>query len=296
MSYAMRNTLLLLSVLLVTSAVGGYLVFYELRNEVRDLKITSENKRHELAQLRSENLLFDELEKQLIDIKKVWKKVPRRIYSQENSAISFAYFNRLSGGSRNGFEYNYTLSGTTEEENLRVSDYVLVGEAGFRSLYAFIWKLEHYPVLYRINNLEIRPVSSDDLNRNINFHRINFVLEISAFSTPQDGLEPHESLAIKVMERASHNPFFPLIRENIPENTEGLFEVNGAQLIGIAGNSAFVRDRAGRTWTLKAGDKVYLGSLVRIDSTGNVVMFTLNEGGIIKNIRLEMFSKDNKRK
>jgi len=84
------------------------------------------------------------------------------------------------------------------------------------------------------------------------------------------------------------NPFYPLIRMEIPPNLRGLLEVDRATLQAIIQGTAYIVDGNGKIWVMKEGDEVYLGYLTRVDIDKGQVEFTLNKGGITERVILRI--------
>ena len=85
-----------------------------------------------------------------------------------------------------------------------------------------------------------------------------------------------------------YNIFYPLIRDDIPPNTDELLDVQTAQLLALIPDGAYVADASGKTHLLWEGDEVYLGYLTKIDYTTNDVKFVLNKGGVIEKVTLKL--------
>ena len=83
-----------------------------------------------------------------------------------------------------------------------------------------------------------------------------------------------------------YDVFYPLIRNEIPPNTNNLLDVQTAQLLALIPEGAFLSDANGTTYLLWEGDPVYLGYLTKIDYENNKVSFILNKGGIIEKVDL----------
>jgi len=288
----MRNTLAVLIILAVVASAGGYSIEYKLKHDVEVREAALTGKKTELDRLRSENQYFEEIEKRMIKTRILWKQMPKYIRRKENSSISFAYYNRLANRPDSDIEYNYSLSGSEKDGALNINSYTLVGEGRFSDLYTFIWKLEHFPPLYKIGDLEIKPVPVNYSDENFSYNKVNFIMTIDCFSTDQDGFEERNNISRPVPERIRVNPFYPLVREELPPNDDELLEVKNVSLIGLTSNTAFLRDREGKTWILRCGDRVYLGNLTGIFSKKNAVEFTLNEGGLVKKVRLQLFTQN----
>ena len=85
-----------------------------------------------------------------------------------------------------------------------------------------------------------------------------------------------------------YDAFYPLIRNEIPPNVDELLDVQGAKLLALIPEGAFIADTHGNTYLVWEGEQVYLGYLTKIDYEENNVSFILNKGGIIERITLEL--------
>jgi len=70
-----------------------------------------------------------------------------------------------------------------------------------------------------------------------------------------------------------YDDFYPLIRNQIPPNTDDLLDVQGAKLLALIPQGAFIADSKGNTYLLWEGQQVYLGYLTKIDYEHNIVSF-----------------------
>jgi hypothetical protein len=95
-----------------------------------------------------------------------------------------------------------------------------------------------------------------------------------------------------------YDAFYPLIRNEIPPNIDELLDVQGASLLALIPEGAFIADSKGNTYLIWEGEQVYLGYLTKIDYQNSRVSFILNKGGIIEKMDLELdrkeFKKENK--
>ncbi len=65
-------------------------------------------------------------------------------------------------------------------------------------------------------------------------------------------------------------------------------DIQGATLISIVPQGAFIIDNDGKTLFLKKGDPVYLGYLTDIDYDNETATFVLNKGGILEYTTLKI--------
>ena len=85
-----------------------------------------------------------------------------------------------------------------------------------------------------------------------------------------------------------YDAFYPLIRNEIPPNVDELLDVQGATLLALIPEGAFIADSKGNTYLIWEGEQVYLGYLTKIDYQNSRVSFILNKGGIIEKMDLEL--------
>ncbi len=93
-----------------------------------------------------------------------------------------------------------------------------------------------------------------------------------------------------------YDAFYPLIRNEIPPNVDNLLDVQGAKLLALVPEGAFLSDGKGNTYLLWEGEPVYLGYLTKIDYDNNKVHFIINKGGVIEQVDLQLQKEDIKNK
>jgi len=91
-----------------------------------------------------------------------------------------------------------------------------------------------------------------------------------------------------------YDAFYPLVRNEIRPNTEHLPDVQGATLVSLVPQGAFIVDNEGNTTLMEKGDPVYLGNLMDIDYENETVTFILNKGGLIEFETLKLGQSTNK--
>ena len=123
-----------------------------------------------------------------------------------------------------------------------------------------------------------------------------FDMEIKAYFATVEDLQNDAKKLSDVKVATAQDPFYPSILRNLPLNTDALLEVEQASLKAIIPGKALIADNGGEIHVLREGDRVYLGYLTRIDTENNLVEFTLNKGGIIEKIVLNLGFDANKDK
>lgn len=295
MSYSLRNTLILLVLVVIVFASGEYSLSSRFKTRLSGIELLKTEKKSDLDRLRSYNKNYDEIEFQMRNARAVWVSHPKHLKNFENSVVSFDYFNTLASrqDSRMNFDFRKINAEVETKNGINSNLYNLTGEARFVNLFRFIWKLENFEPLYTIEELEIEPVSGNSGIANKNENYVHYYLTIRGYSVEQDGIEFQLPQSVKNVNRLIFNPFNALVQKNIPPNKDNLLNADRAVLLGISASKAILMDASGKSWTLRPGDKVYLGSLTEIDARNRTVEFTLNVGGFLKKIVVNMKFKNN---
>ncbi len=205
------------------------------------------------------------------------------------------YLNALSGGS--GFRtFDIALGGTGRNEAFSTLTYNVKGQGRFEALYRFIWHLENGRGLYRVRNLNVEAVVVREENPETNVARrddlVEFSMSVNAYFAGADGMSapdsfvvvPDEVLPAKTL---AANPFYPLILDALPPNTDNLVDVEADSLVSLVGPVAVFRDDLGAR-PLRTGDRVYLGRITHVDPNEARVVAELNKGGIRERVEIHL--------
>ena len=117
---------------------------------------------------------------------------------------------------------------------------------------------------------------------------VNFELIAKVYFSLDNRFAPAEFAENNLATEPIYDSFYPLIRSEIPPNLDGLLDVQGARLLALIPEGAFVADTKGNTYLVWEGEQVYLGYLTQIDYDNSTVSFILNKGGIIEKVTLEL--------
>jgi hypothetical protein len=205
-----------------------------------------------------------------------------------------AYLNQLTGSGFRSFDIS--LGGVVRRGDYSTLAYDLRGVATFEALYGFIWEVENGRGLYRINNLVVREVAEDERNRVTNVPRrlqlVQFSMTIEAYFGGAEGMSAPDSIVtvpdwVLPTRHAARDPFYPLILEALPPNSDDLVDVELDELVSVVGNAAVFR-RSGSMRTVRQGERVYLGYLAEVDAKRARVAVELNKGGIRERLDLDL--------
>lgn len=285
MSYAIRNTLILLVTLSLILGLGFSYSKFFLESKVEDLENSLVAKRNDLNSKEDINIQFTELNERYQAALEVISNYDKILFSSNKPDDVFDFLNRVNeeGGSQIYYDYIYTDSIPSSEYGIIESS--IAGYGQYDALTDFVNRIEHSQLLNKVSNLTISPARQDDDLRTVNF---SFDLESYYEKTNLfDSLGRNFSINLDE-DISNYNPLYPLIQPTVQANIDGLTDVRGSRLIGMTDNRVFVRDQTGRILSLIEGDRVYLGSLVSIDLQNKKATFNLDIGGIEEVVTLEV--------
>jgi len=286
-SYVIRNTLVLGTILLLVVLIGGY--YRGIYQVSKEKKIDQETRAVE-AELQRTALLIEQLNvtsKEVNDIVARWTRRAKDIPEVDYSSGTYAYLNRIIDWS--GFlKLDMVYLGSTQMRDYGYNTYSLKGEALFQNFYRFLWYIENGRRLYKVRSISLRGIEVREKEDVETQYLVAFDMELRAYYTSLKGLATAENAPTVVPAFLSFNPFIPLITTEIPPNTRDLVEVDRSELRAVIPGKAFVADQKGRIVTLEEGDEVYLGYVTRIDPEKGAVEFMLNKGGIIERAELRI--------
>ncbi len=291
MSYALRNTIVLAAFLAIIFSVGFYLTKVvqpgekkKLQTEVASLDKTIDQRPAVEAELKSSQQKLD-------DMKEKYAKRFKVIPSNDTTALTYAYLNRIMDAS--GFvKFDMLYQGPRTMKQYGYNTYNLKGETSYSSLFKFIWYLEHAKLLYKIGDLSVSGHEVRDATTGMTQTIVPFTMDLYAYyssvagvsSDNKSGVDPTFYRPVNV----GLNFLKPLISSEPPPNVRGLVDVERSDLKAVMSDKVFIVDQNGMGHILRVGDEVYLGYLTKISPNKNEAEFTLNKGGIIDRVDLKV--------
>jgi hypothetical protein len=291
------STLLLLAILVIITVGGGIYTYYfqsgdisENQKELDNLKITAlntEDLKTQLADLKGKVAELDSilaLRKYIIPV-----NIPQSNF--------FKFVNKVSSNFSEYSHVNVEYSGLGDPGDFFSYMYNITGTADFNDLFKLVYAIEQSKELKKVlkgNLTNFVEVDEDGFPHYLVSYNFNVMVYYSDNDTYASAKYKENSLRSNSL----YNIFYPLIRDDIPPNSENLLDVQTAQLLALIPDGAYVSDASGKTHLLWEGDEVYLGYLTKIDYTTNDVKFVLNKGGVIEKItlKLEQNSSENDKK
>lgn len=166
---------------------------------------------------------------------------------------------------------------------------------GFDGAYGLIYAIEHSKDLMKIQTAELISNTVVD-QKGVPHYLVKFTLVVKEYFSKSDQYAAVFYSENNLRADNLYNEFYPLIRNEIRPNTEHLPDIQGASLISLVPQGAFILDASGNTTLMEKGDPVYLGNLMDIDYTNETVTFILNKGGLIEFETLKLGQLNKKRR
>ena len=283
MSYALRNSLILALLLVIVSSAGAYWVAVRRVERIERLVKSEKVAQTELDNINAVLAIYDTTLVQLNRLKARWQARKQIVPASDTPSKTLVYLQGLLKSADANLSYDFLFKGRRDETGYSVNRYVVAGEGGFRDLYKLIWHLEQGRRFYSIDHMEVSYQESGTRPGSSRWDWIDYTLVLRSFFEPRSRVE--DLPAIGDASRPGiriYNPFRPRITQALPSNRAGLLNISGAKLIALTPETAYISNTAGKMYTLKQGDRVYLGRIKQIDMVRNRVVFELNKGGILE--------------
>jgi len=296
MTRKLKNTFALVGLLLFILIAGGAYILIFQRGELsakeeklRELKANDYN----TEQL---NLQYEDLYKRSVVLDSVL--AARKFNIPQNlSSVKFYDFvtrltNRLSEDTKVDVEYGEQK----QERDFYYYEYNVKGVAPYNDLYRFIYGIEQSKELKKITSINLGSLVKNEKEEGPKF-LVAFTLVVHVYFSNDNRFATAEFVENDLAARPLYDAFYPLLRNDIPSNTEGLLDIQGAKLLALVPEGAFLTDATGNTFLLWEGEPIYLGYLTSIDYKNNKVKFIINRGGVIEKVELYLEKEEvNKKK
>ncbi len=290
MSSKVKNTIIIL-VILIGIIIGGGLYNYVL------LKGKIDDREQKIKDLKLYQLDTDELNLQLTSLKNKVAQLDsilaNRKYNIPYNLPQSDFFDFINQISYSFSPLSYVNIEYKEMEvttNFNIYHYTLNGIAEFNDLNRLIYAIEESKLLKKISGVDITNNVKVDEDGTPHY-LVNFKFEVSVYYSNDNRFYVKEYTENSLEPNPAYDIFYPLIRNEIPPNKEGLLDVQTATLLALIPDGAFLADAKGSTFLLWEGDQVYLGYLTNINYQTNEVNFVLNKGGVIETITLQLDRK-----
>jgi hypothetical protein len=295
MNRKLKSTLSLVGLLLLIVVVSGVYVFVFQRGKLND-------KKNKLEELKASNYNPEQLTLQYKDLLKrstVLDSIlaARKFNIPQNlSQIKFYDFiNNVSAPYSPNSQVDVEFLSQNQDKNFLYYEYKLSGKASYSDLYNLVYAIEHSKELKKITNVTLNNLVVTDEDGVPNF-LVGFTLNVGVYFSTNDRFATAKLVENNLRTGEEYDAFYPAIRNQIPPNVDMLLDVQGAKLLALIPEGAFVADNKGNTYLVYEGEQVYMGYLTKIDYDKNTVNFILNKGGIIEKVQLALENEKIKEK
>lgn len=293
MSSKLKNTIIILVILILIILFGGLFNYVFLKGKITD----RENKIKELKlyQLDTEALTqqLNFLRKRVAQLDSILSNRQYNVPYNLSQSNFYDFINQVSYSFSPYSYVNIEYEQTEQGNPLSIYRYTLSGAAEFNDLNRLIYAIEESKMLKKISAVELNNNVKVD-EKGIPHYLVTFKFKVAVYFSNDDRFYVKDFVENRLEPNPVYDIFYPLIQNEIPPNTEGLLDVQTAKLLALIPDGAFLSDAQGNTFLLWEGDKVYLGYLTNIDYDKDEVSFVLNKGGIIETITLKL-DKENKK-
>lgn len=287
MNKKLRSTLSLVALLLLILIIGGIYIFV-----IQGGKISSRTEK--LNELNANSYDPYELEAKYEKVKKHSAELDSILSSRkfnipkDLSSIKFYNFvNNVISDFSEQTQVNIEFQGQTADKEFFYYQYKLTGSGFFNEVYKLIYSIEQSKELKKITNLSLGNLIKTDSD-GIPLFLVNFEMTAQVYFSSDSRFAPAQPVENNLSTGPIYDAFYPLIRNEIEPNVDDLLDVQGAKLLALIPEGAFIADTHGSTYLVWEGEQVYLGYLTKIDYENNTVSFILNKGGIIERVTLEL--------
>ncbi|MDR3609731.1 MAG: hypothetical protein P4L27_04160 [Ignavibacteriaceae bacterium] len=294
MNRKLRNTLGLIGLMVLLLLGGGLYIFAfqhgkinEKKNKLRDLESVNYN----TDQLNSQ---LQELERKAIALDSVLAARKFNIPLNLSSIKFYNFVNVIGSGFSPNTQVDVEFIDQKKEKQFPYFEYKISGNGPYNDVYKLIYSIEQSKELKKIKSIVLTNQIATNKEGIPNFV-VNFVANVDIYFSLDNRFTTNKFVENNLLTELKRDAFYPLIRTQISPNVDDLLDVQGAKLLALIPEGAFLADTRGNTYLLWEGEQVYLGYLTKIDYEHNTVGFILNKGGIIERVELGIDKEVNKK-
>lgn len=294
MNRKLKNTLGLIGLMMLILIAGGIYIFIFQRGKLSEKKLklrALESVNYDTEQL---NGLLQDLERKAVALDSILAARKFNIPQNLSSIKFYNFINVIGAGFSPNTQVDVEFIDQKKDKQFLYFDYKITGNGPYNDVYKLIYSIEQSKELKKIKALTLTNQISTNKEGIPNFV-VNFTANIDVFFSMDNRFTTNTFVENNLNTELKRDAFFPLIRTQIPPNVDELLDVQGAKLLALIPEGAFLADTRGNTYLLWEGEQVYLGYLTKIDYEHNSVGFILNKGGIIERVELGIDKVENKK-
>lgn len=288
MNKKLRSTLVLLILLILVLVGGGIYIFAVQGNEI-------DEKSEQLKELNANAMdpvelvqRYENLAERSAMLDSILANRPFNIPQNLSSIKFYNFINDAVTGYSGSSQVNVEYAEQKQEKEFFYHLYKLNGHGYFNEVYKLIYAIENSKELKKIQTVSFGNLVKTDSEDGIPQFLVNFAMDVQVYFSNDNRFAPATYVENDLSTGSIYDIFYPLIRNEIPPNVDGLLDVQGAKLLALIPEGAFMADGSGNTYLIWEGEQVYLGYLTKIDYNNSSVSFILNKGGIIERVDLSL--------
>ncbi|HCT52163.1 MAG TPA: hypothetical protein DF712_06845, partial [Balneola sp.] len=241
MSYAIRNSLILLvTLLIIAGAAFSYINFVQ-KSEIQQLTSELEALNRDFNTKTNIRDQYQPLLERFNKAKEIVQNYDKKLYSNNNPDDVYDYLSEINDDNLELF-YDFTYQDSIVQEQYGIIQSRIVGTGIYADFVTFINKIENSLYLNKVENVSIRPATGEASQDYVNFNltlnsyyqKIDF--ETAADLTQKFRVNPNISV---------FNPLKPLILNTIPGNVDNLTNIEQSRLIGLTSTRVFIINQNG---------------------------------------------------
>ena len=287
MNKKIRSTLSLFVLLVIISIIGGIYIFAVQGGKISDKeeRLNSLNKNYiDPVELEAR---YKVVKKRSVELDSVLSSRKFNIPKDLSSIKFYNFVNNVVSDFSEHTQVNIEFQGQAADKGFFYYKYKLTGSGFFNEVYKLIYSIEQSKELKKITDLSLGNLIKTNSD-GIPLFLVNFEMTALVYFSSDSRFSPAQFVENNLSTTPIYDSFYPLIRNEIEPNIDNLLDVQGAKLLALIPEGAFIADTHGSTYLVWEGEQVYLGYLTKIDYENNTVGFILNKGGIIERVTLEL--------
>lgn len=287
MNKKIRSTLGLLGLLLLILIAGGIYIFVFQQGTISDKEEKLEELNANVYDPEELRIRYENLLKRSAILDSILSARKFNIPQNLSSIKFYNFVNSILSGFSEETQVNVEFVGQIRDKEFFVYEYKLSGSGYFNDVYKLIYAIEQSKELKKVTHLTLGNLIRTDAE-GLPLFLVSFEMTAQVYYSSDNRFAPAEFVENNLSTGPIYDAFYPLIRNEIPPNIDGLLDVQGAKLLALIPEGAFIADTKGSTFLVWEGEQVYLGYLTMIDYNNSTVNFILNKGGIIEKVTLDL--------
>jgi len=287
MNKKLISTLIVLALLIIILVAGGIYIFVIQSGAISERQEKLEELNRNVYDPEELNARYLALERRSAELDSILANREFNIPQNVSSIKFYNFINTIVADFPEVTQVNVEYIRQAPDKEFFFHEYKLSGGGNFNDVYKMIYAIEQSKELKKISKLSLSNLIRTEKDK-VPLFLVNFEMLAQIYYSTDNRFAPAGYVENNLTTGPIYDCFYPLIRNEIPPNIDNLLDVQGARLLALIPEGAFIADTKGNTYLVWEGEQVYLGYLTKIDYDNNTVDFILNKGGIIEKVTLEL--------